>query len=213
MYTCKIEISFSVKTNRAEPNQQQKIIPPWSFSSKWFLIWSNKWLWNDGNFPRFTQRMKYTANLKMRLFCKPDFLWSSKHDSLLPSPLIRPCPSPAKRLPAASHLILNQNHWGFPEGSVVKHLPANAGGDVVPALIPTCYGATKSVPHNCGACALEPRNCKHWRLRTLEPQKPQSNMGSHRSEEPAHCNQRVAPALQKQKSPCGDKDPVQPKNK
>ena len=172
-----------------------------------------KWLWNDGTFPRFTQRMKYTVNLKMRLFCNLDFLWSSKHDSLPPPPLIRPCPSPAKRLPASSHLIQNQNHWAFPEGSVVKNLPANAGGDIVPSLTPTCHGATKPGPHSYGACALEPGNCKYWSLDTLEPQEPRSNMRSHHSEKPAHCNWRVALALWKQKNPQNDKDPVQPKNK
>ena len=53
-------------------------------------------------------------------------------------------------------------------------------GTLVQSLVPedlTRCSATKPMHHNYGACALEPRNCKHWCLRTLEPQKPQSRGG------------------------------------
>ena len=51
--------------------------------------------------------------------------------------------------------------WGFPGGSVVKNLPANAGS-VSSSLIwedPVCRGAAMPVSHNYWSGAQEPRTC------------------------------------------------------
>ena len=47
---------------------------------------------------------------------------------------------------------------GFPGGTVVKNLPANAGGtgSTLVREDPTCRRATKAMHHNYQACALEP---------------------------------------------------------
>ena len=60
---------------------------------------------------------------------------------------------------------------GFPNGSVVKNLPANAKDTVVQSLIPedhTCLEATKPVHQNYWTCALEPRNQNYWSLSSLQ---------------------------------------------
>ena len=52
---------------------------------------------------------------------------------------------------------------------------------------PTCRGATKPVRHNYWACALEPTSHNYWAC-ALEP--VLRNKRSHRSEKPAHHNQK-----------------------
>ena len=47
--------------------------------------------------------------------------------------------------------IIKKNTEGFPGGTVVENLPANAG-DTVRALVwedPTCHRATRPMSHNC----------------------------------------------------------------
>ena len=59
-----------------------------------------------------------------------------------------------------THYLRNDKSMGFPGGSVVKNLRANAG-DMVQALIrddPTYLGVAKPMNHNYCACALEPRS-------------------------------------------------------
>ena len=82
---------------------------------------------------------------------------------------------------------------GFPGGTVVENLPANAGdmGSGPGPEDPTCRGATKPVCHNYWACVLEPTSHNYW---AHEPQllKPMCldptlhSKRSHRNEKPAH---------------------------
>ena len=54
--------------------------------------------------------------------------------------------------------------WGFPGGSVIKNLPANAGDmGLIPGLeVFHMPWTTKSVCPNCWAWVLEPRNHNYW---------------------------------------------------
>ena len=72
-----------------------------------------------------------------------------------------------------THYLRNDKSMGFPGGSVVKNLRANAG-DMVQALIredPTYLGVAKPMNHNYCACALEPRSHNYWAhvLQLLKP--------------------------------------------
>ena len=105
-------------------------------------------------------------------------------------------------VPASTH---SSNHYnpdlksftqGFPGGTVVKNLPANAGdtGSILVWEDPTCRGATKPARCNYWACALEPASHNYWahvpqllKPRRLEP--VLHNKGSHDNEKPAHRNE------------------------
>ena len=61
---------------------------------------------------------------------------------------------------------------GFPSGSVIKSLPANAGdtGSIAGAEgshMPS--SKYKSIRHTCWACAVEPGNHSYWSLQAQEP--------------------------------------------
>ena len=70
-------------------------------------------------------------------------------------------------------------------------------GTQVSALVqkdPTCRRATKPVPHNYWACALEPVSHNYWAhmLQLLKPaclEPVLRNKKSHRNENPAHHNE------------------------
>ena len=75
--------------------------------------------------------------------------------------------------------------WVFPDGTVVKNPPANAGDTGVRALVredPTCRGATKPMHHNYWAC--KPQLLKPVRLEPML-----HNKRSHRNEKPVHRNE------------------------
>ena len=83
---------------------------------------------------------------------------------------------------------------GFPGGTVVKNLPANAG-DTGSALVqedPTCCGATKPMHHNYWACTVLMSH-NYWAgvLQVLKPMRLEPmlhNKRSHRNEKPVHHN-------------------------
>jgi len=76
---------------------------------------------------------------------------------------------------------------GFPGGSVVKNLPANADTRF-PSLvwkIPHASEQLKPMHHNYWACALESEHCNYRRLWALEPML--CNKRSHHNEKPLPC--------------------------
>ena len=59
---------------------------------------------------------------------------------------------------------LKNSSRGFPGGSAVKNLPANAGDtSSTPGLVTSHMpGTTKPMHNNYSACALEPGNHNYW---------------------------------------------------
>ena len=94
--------------------------------------------------------------------------------------------------------VIKTSTSGFPSGSVVRNLPANAGdmSSILDLGKPTCQRATKSMHHNSWACALGPASHNYWSPHSAY--KPIShNYWAHVSQllslhtsEPVFCNRR-----------------------
>ena len=82
--------------------------------------------------------------------------------------------------------IKNTSSRGFPGGSVVKNLPANAGnmGLILVWEDPTCHRAAKPMWHHYWACALEPKGYNCWSPCALKP--VLCNTRSHCNEKTLH---------------------------
>ena len=95
---------------------------------------------------------------------------------------------------------------GFPGGSALRNLSANAGdtGSVLDPEDPMCHRAARPIHHNYSACALEPGRynyCIHV-LQLLKPASLELHKRSHHNEKST---------MQLETSPGRNEDPVQPK--
>ena len=87
---------------------------------------------------------------------------------------------------------------GFPGGSVLKNLPANAGdmglisglgrSHMPQSKLSPCITTTAPVLESPGAAITEPTHRNYWSPGALEP--VLHNKGTHRSEKPVHGNWR-----------------------